>query len=321
MSASITTDANTSLIFLNTATTVNLGSAIQGQLITIRDSSGFASSANNIRVTTENNSNFNTGLPNISNTITLQQPFGYATVQYDSTNGWGILNTFGLEASNTTTPFQELAVNTIFFNDKTLENVQSQLNVSNQTLLLNGSQIQIENVGGIPNPLNTVTINAQQINLSNAIINPTDETQRLNVNGTVTTNFININDRTTSQPITISLQNNSLYRNTYQINPVGGYIEFSRITPSSSYSALSTYPLYVGQLPDIQTGWWSTSVIPLEQISIRGFITFPGFSLVVYNAIDYGGSIIHSNTNTGTMPLYSNIAQNLNTSYKLTAIN
>lgn len=316
MSAPITTDANTSLIFLNTATTVNLGSATQGQLITIRDSTGFASSANNIRVTTENNSNFNTGLPNISNTIQINQPFGFTTVQYDSTNGWGILNTFGLEASNTTTPFQELAVNTIFFNDQA-GGTQSQLNVSNSTLLLNGAQIQME----IPNPLNAVTINAQQINLSNPIINPTDETQRLNVNGTVTTNFININDRTTSQPITISLQDNSLYRNTYRINPVGGYIEFLRITPSSPDTPFSTYPLYVGQLPNIQTGWWSTSIVYPETISISGFITFPGFSLVVYNAINYGGSIIHSNTNTGTMPLYSNIAQNLTASYKLTAIN
>jgi hypothetical protein len=261
---------------------VNLGSAIQGQLITIRDSTGFASSANNIRVTTENNSNFNTGLPNISNTITLQQPFGYATVQYDSTNGWGILNTFGLEASNTITPFQELAVNTIFFNDQA-GGPQSQLNVSNSTLLLNGNPIEAG--GANINSINTGTINASNINVSS----------NTNVNGTVTANFLDLNDQNNpSSKTTISLQDNSLYRGNYKINPIGGYIEF-KYFDAEVYSMPSSYPLYVGELNNNQDGWWPNP----DTTRISGFITFPGFSLVAWNTINYDDPIIHSNTNIG----------------------
>ena len=308
MSASITTDTNTSLIFLNTATTVILDEAAQGQLITIRDSTGFASSANEITITTVNNSNFNTGLPNITNTITIRQPFGFATVQYDSTTGWGILNTFGLEEENTTTPFQELAVNTIFFNDQA-GGPQSQLNVSNSTLLLNGVPIEAGGGGGgtIPNPLNAVTINASNINVSS----------NTTVNGTVTTKFLTFNNigGGTSQ---ISSQSNILYRGNYQINPIGGYIEFKFYESSmEAYTRLSTYPLYVGELINITNGWW-----PTDNSRISGFITFPGFSLVTWSNAEYSGTIIHSNTNTGTMPLYSNInpVVFLNGSYKLSPI-
>jgi len=311
---SITTDTNTNLVLLNTATSVTLGQATSGQLITIRDSTGFASSGNNIKIVTENNNNFNTGLPNISNRITLQQPFGFATVQYDSTTGWGILNTFGLEASNTTNSFQELAVNTIFFNDQDGAG-QSQLNVSNSTLLLDGIPIEAGGGGGggtIPNPLNASNINASNINVS---FNTT-------VNGTVTTQLLTINNQGNGGTSQISSQSNSLYRNAYRINPVGGYIEFKYLN-AGAYSMPSSYPLYVGELDIIENGWWPTP----NTTRITGFITFPGFSLVVYNAANYNETIVHSNTNTGTMPLYSNINPNvfgngfLYGSYKLSPIN
>ena len=310
--ATITTNTETNLIILNTATTVNLGSATQGQIITIRDSTGFASSVSNIRITLPSPSEFNTGLPNISNIIQINQPFGFATVQYDSTNGWGILNTFGLESSNTIQPFEQLAVNTIFFNDQA-GGIQSQLNVSNSTLLLNGGPIEASGGGGtIPNPLNAVTINASNINVSS----------NTTVNGTVTANFVDLKDQVTAQPRTISLQNNVLYRGNYQINPIGGYIEFKYLN-AGAYSMPSSYPLYVGELTSIENGWWPTP----NSARISGFITFPGFSLVTWNNTEYSGTIIHSNTNTGLMPLYSNvdplIFENgfLSSSYKLTAIN
>jgi len=312
MSASITTDANTSLVLLNTARTVILNSPTQGQLITIRDSTGFASSVSNIKIIIQNNDDFNTGLPNISNTITIQQPFGFATVQYDSTTGWGILNTFGLEPQNTTNPFQELAVNTIFFNDEA-GGPQSQLNVSNSTLLLNGAPIEAGGAGTIPNPLNAVTINASNINV----------TSNTTVNGIVTTQLLTINNQGNGGTSQISSQNNSLYRNTFQINPVGGYIEFKYYNGASgTYSMPSVYPLYVGELINITAGWWPTP----NSARISGFITFPGFSLVALNNTNYTGSIVHSNTNTGTMPLYSNINPNvfengfLSGSYKLNPI-
>jgi len=309
MSASITTDANTSLVLLNTARTVILNSPTQGQLITIRDSTGFASSVSNIKITIQNNDDFNTGLPNISNTIILQQPFGFATVQYDSTTGWGILNTFGLEPQNTTNPFQELAVNTIFFNDEA-GGPQSQLNVSNSTLLLNGAPIQAGGgAGTIPNPLNAVTINASNINV----------TSNTTVNGIVTTQLLTINNQGNGGISQISSQNNSLYRNTFQINPVGGYIEFKYYnSQSETYSMPSVYPLYVGELINITAGWWPTP----NTTRISGFTTFPGFSLVTWSNAEYSGIIIHSNTNTGIMPLYSNISPVvfLNGSYKLNAI-
>ena len=307
MSAPITTDTNTSLVLLNTATTVRLGVATQGQIITIRDSTSFASSENQITITTANSSDFNTGLPNISNIIQINQPFGFVTVQYDSTNGWGILNTFGLEEENTTTPFQELAVNTIFFNDQA-GGTQSQLNVSNSTLLLNGLPIQAGGGGGtIPNPLNAVTINASNINVSS----------NTTVNGTVTTQFLALNDQGNSGTSQISSQSNSLYRKNYKINPVGGYIEF-KYSNAGAYSMPSSYPLYVGELTNIENGWWPTP----NSARISGFITFPGFSLVTWNNTEYSGTIIHSNTNTGTMPLYSNMnpVVFLNGSYKLNPI-
>lgn len=305
--ATITTNTETNLIILNTATTVNLGNATQGQIITIRDSTGFASSANQITITRENNSDFNTGLPNISNIIQINQPFGFATVQYDSTNGWGILNTFGLEASNTTTPFQELAVNTIFFNDQAEEAQQSQLNVSNSTLILNGVPIQPDDP--YINSINTDTINASNINVSS----------NTTVDGTVTANFVDLKDQVSAQPRTISLQNNVLYRGNYQINPIGGYIEFRYLYEESViFSMPYTYPLYVGGLTNISNGWWPTD----NSIRISGFITFPGFSLITWDAPNYNNAIIHSNTNTGAMPLYSNISPlvTLSASYKLNPI-
>ena len=307
MSAPITTDTNTSLVLLNTATTVRLGVATQGQIITIRDSTSFASSENQITITTANSSDFNTGLPNISNIIQINQPFGFVTVQYDSTNGWGILNTFGLEEENTTTPFQELAVNTIFFNDQA-GGPQSQLNVSNSTLLLNGLPIEAGGGGGtIPNPLNAVTINASNINVSS----------NTTVNGTVTTQFLALNDQGNSGISQISSQSNILYRGNYQINPIGGYIEF-KYSNAGAYSMPSSYPLYVGEFINIENGWWPTT----NSARISGFITFPGFSLVTWNNTEYTGTIIHSNTNTGTMPLYSNMnpVVFLNGSYKLNPI-
>ena len=84
-----------------------------------------------------------------------------------------------------------------------------------------------------------------------------------------------------------------------------------------AYTRLSTYPLYVGELINITNGWW-----PTDNSRISGFITFPGFSLATWSNAEYSGTIIHSNTNTGTMPLYSNInpVVFLNGSYKLSPI-
>ena len=83
----ITNTINTNIILVNTATDidtiVNLQAVNVGQSLTIRDNSGAASSNNTITINTDG-TNFITTLQGITNSLIIAQPYGYATLQYES---------------------------------------------------------------------------------------------------------------------------------------------------------------------------------------------------------------------------------------------
>ena len=301
---------NKNLILINTATQTNtivlMSNTITTQTVTVRDNAGLASASNSIFVSTILGCSFTTGLPGVSNLLQIQQPYGFVTMTSSPTNAWNVLNTFGFQPQETTYNIQELAVSTILFTDTT--GYSNQLNISNGTLFLNNALLQ-----GVPitSNLNTTSIQASTITVSRSgALTSNESTVRLNVSGTIETNFLTLNDQKLTTLNTLSVNINTLYRNAYAINGVGGYIEFG-------YSnTTTTYPLYIGSLPNISLGWWNINTIQSNGGFVSGFITLPGNQLL---AKDSNLVIICSNTNTTAFPLYSNINTNNSGSTFLTA--
>lgn len=334
--ATINTDTTTTLVLVNTATnsnvTVNLNPGWVGQTITVRDSSGKASATNPITIQSGGNP-FNTSIAGITSSFTLQQAYGFATFQYGSSYQWTILNTFGLQPQETIWPAEGLTVSTIRFYDQTGSGT-SLLNVSNATLLLNGEPIQGDS-GQVPDPLTLQSLQVSTITVSSNLHFSSDEdTTRLNVSGTVATNFLTLNDQAQPQQSKLSAQNNILYRNSYPINSIGAYIEFetaSQLGAGSGQNITMVYPLYVGILSNLQNGWWDTTVqSPLYADSstgyVSGIILLPGFSIIVNSGPNFSGSNYINTSNTTSLPVYqatggSTETTLLKSSYVLSAIN
>jgi hypothetical protein len=169
----------------------------------------------------------------------------------------------------------------------------------------------------VPDPLTLQSIHVSSIKLSsNVSFSPYDNRVRLEVSGTVQTNFLSIVDQgIPSQINIISSENNTLCRNFYPISPVGAYIEFG-YQPYINYS-ITTYPLYLGTLYSMDEAWWNTTPSIYNPIYltyggfINGFIVLPGYAITVYSSINLTGNITCILSNTTSMPLYSNINNGL----------
>jgi hypothetical protein len=144
--ATITVNANTNIVLVNTAsgnqTTVNLPPVTPGQLITIRDNVGAASSNNPITITTIGGTVFSAGtvLPDGNNQITIRQPFGAVTVGYSGGLKWNILNTFAFE-NPTFASVDAVTVKSVTFRDLAGSGDNYLLNVSNDNLYKDGIRI------------------------------------------------------------------------------------------------------------------------------------------------------------------------------------
>lgn len=333
----INTDYKTTLVLVNTATnsnvTVNLNQGLTGQVVTVRDSSGKASSSNPITISS-GGSLFNTSITGITSTFKLQQAYAFATFQYGSTFQWTILNTFGLQPQETVWPAEGLTVSTIRFYDQ-IGSGTSLLNVSNATLLLDGEPIQ-GNGGTISDPLTLQSLKVSTITISsNLNFSSTENNIRLNVSGTIATNFLTLNDQAQSQQSKLSVQSNILYRNSYSVNSIGAYIEFeivSQLGAGSGQNITMVYPLYVGTLSNLQNGWWDTSFESPLNINastgyVSGIIVLPGYSITVNNGPNFSGTnYINNYANTTSLPIYQAAGGNTTTtllmsSYVLSAIN
>ena len=315
----VTVNGSQNLVLINTAidtnTIVRLNTPVQsGLTVTIRDNAGGASASNSIIVSTISGVSLYSGIQQTSNLLKIEQPFGFITLYSSSSqNRWNVLNTFGFQPEKTVYNIESLAVSTIYMQD-IAGGPTSQINVSNGILQLNGSNIEAGSGGGgatVPDPLTIQSIHVSSIKLSsNVSFSSSDSNIRLEVSGTVQTNFLSLIDRSNaSQKSDISVINNTLYRNSYPISPVGAYIEFGYFT--SGTISLATYPLYLGSLNNINNAWWNTNPInPIFSPNngfINGFIVLPGYAITVYSTTNFSGDINCALSNTTTLPLYSNI--------------
>jgi len=319
----VNVNGSQNLILINTAidknTIIRLDSPIQsGLTVTIRDNAGGASASNSIIVSTITGVSLYSGLQQTSNRLDIQQPFGFITLYSSSSqNQWNVMNTFGFQPKKTVYNIESLAVSTIYMQD-IAGGPTAQINVSNGILQVNGSNIEGGGGGGgggggtVPDPLTLQSIHVSSIKLSsNVSFSPNDNRVRLEVSGTVQTNFLSIVDQgIPSQINIISSENNTLCRNFYPISPVGAYIEFGYLAFVSV--AVITYPLYLGTLTNINDGWWSTNgflnpIFASGSGFINGFIVLPGYAITVYSSVNLTGNITCILSNTTSMPLYSNI--------------
>ena len=142
----ITVTPNTNIVLVNTAsadqTTVNLPPVTPGQLITIRDNVGAASSSNQITITTTGGSVFSTGtvLPDGNSNIKISQPFGAVTVGYSGGYKWNILNTFAFE-NPAFAKVDAVTVSSITFRDSGGNGNNYQLKVLDDILYKDGIKI------------------------------------------------------------------------------------------------------------------------------------------------------------------------------------
>ena len=142
----ITVTPNTNIVLVNTAsgdqTTVNLPAVTPGQLITIRDNVGAASSNNPITITTTGGTVFSTSvvLSDGDSNILIRQPFGAVTVGYSGGLKWNILNTFAFE-NPTFAKVDAVTVSSITFRDSGGNGNNYQLKVLDDILYKDGIKI------------------------------------------------------------------------------------------------------------------------------------------------------------------------------------
>jgi hypothetical protein len=155
-----------------------------------------------------------------------------------------------------------------------------------------------------------------------------DSNPRVETSGTLKTSFVTFSNSDTGQAKnqTLSASNRTLYRNTYPINPVGGFIEFLH-NPNNDVSLVS-YPLCIGTLGAFSNGWWPTKPVGDPYANsfpyVFGFTTLPGYSLLVRSGNNLTGTILCSNTNLSLQPIYLNVFNSGNTflsaSYRLSPV-
>jgi len=181
---------------------------------------------------------------------------------------------------------------------------------------------------------NIVVKRDNDLSKTNSIVAPyigllsIDSNPRVETSGTLKTPFVTFSNTDTDEGKnqTLSLSNRTLYRNTYPINPVGGFIEFLH-NPDTDKSLVS-YPLCIGTLGAISNGWWPTKPVGDPYANsfpyVFGFTTLPGYSLLVRSGNNLTGTILCSNTNLSLQPIYSNVFNPANryfsASYRLSPV-
>ncbi len=96
------TTASTSVVLVPTATSnapffIYLNNvSTTGRIVTVRDNDGYASISNQIVIAPRNGAYFTDG----TSSITINQPYGYVTLNTAVNGGYGVLNTFGFPAGS-----------------------------------------------------------------------------------------------------------------------------------------------------------------------------------------------------------------------------
>lgn len=163
-----------------------------------------------------------------------------------------------------------------------------------------------------------------------------DPNTRIETSGTLKTSFVTFSNSDQPKKQTLSASNRTLYRNTYPINPVGGFIEFVyNVSINSGGPNIVSYPLSIGTLGAFSNGWWQKVYSQTGQSffnpqsvfdppSVYGFTILPGYSLLVRGSNNLTGNTLYSNTNVTLQPIYSNVFNLSNTylsgSYRLSAV-
>lgn len=312
MSEIITVDATTTLVLIDTAqypySRVQLPPLAQDiAQLTVRDNAGGSISADFfIRIRAEEGTSFAPSpiLTNSTN-IFIRQPFGFVTFSYNAAlNLWSVLDSFGFQSTDIFLA-QQVTVSTIQVIDSSIPNTINSIGVANGTLLLNGTPLT---GGSVPNPFNASNINASTMTLShNLVFTPSESNIRLNVSGTVQTNFLTLNDTISGVQQTISLSNYSLNRNGYPIAPIGGYIEFAYFADNIAADIPTVYPLAVSadRLYFLNGPWNPASAIFTSgQGYVSGLIALPGYNVTARDVDDTVFCEIDNSTN---QPIYSNV--------------
>ena len=149
-----TANDSNAIVLLSNSTNV-------GDIYTVKDSGGFASSTSPIFISTITTSSF---LDSTTSNYQIQQPFGYMSFISINSTQWAILNTFANNtgSGNTQSYIETPQVSSIIFSDSATIGTAPILNVSNGILQLNGDFIQ-----GIMNDTHNNIITTEPLILSN----------------------------------------------------------------------------------------------------------------------------------------------------------
>ena len=90
-----------------------------GRLITVRDNAGYASTGNSIVVSTTNGALFQDG----TNTLQINQPFGFVTLSIQTLGTYALLNTFAFPAGSAAAYVQQLTTSTLLLQDTSSSNL------------------------------------------------------------------------------------------------------------------------------------------------------------------------------------------------------
>ena len=91
-----------------------------GNIITVRDNNGYASTGNTIILSTLNGVSF----PDNKNTITINQPYGFITLSSENNGYYSILNTFAFPTGSESAYAYTINTNSIGIKDKTTSNFE-----------------------------------------------------------------------------------------------------------------------------------------------------------------------------------------------------
>jgi len=188
------TTANTSVVLVDTAS----GSPPYivyfpysnnvGNIITVRDNDGYASTGNSIILST----NTGTIFPNNQSKIFINQPYGFITLSFQSDGSYSILNTFAFPTGSESAYVYNLNTNKLNIQDNANTSIFNTLTTSTSLLYYNSTQ-----VGNITNAILTTSLNT----LSNSLqvqINQTTVVRTYVVVGTanagITTGTIQFSD-------------------------------------------------------------------------------------------------------------------------------
>jgi len=138
MATTITTSTSVVLVSTkNTSTIVYLPNiSTVGKLITIRDNEGYASIYSSIRISTLPSASFYDG----STSLTINQPYGFITLNTYENGAYGIVNTFAFQTGQSAASVNSLTTSTIQMFDSSTGNINT-LSSSNAQLYINSTML------------------------------------------------------------------------------------------------------------------------------------------------------------------------------------